>query len=117
RVVLVANLNNENASFHSGPGQMALFGAVLPSEKDLSITGLTLPAGKYEAIAAGDWKSKELLLSVTDKADAVLGKSKPEAPQVKFETKESTKANLKVTNVKSEGPSLYMFTLLTVLKP
>lgn len=105
--------------FHSGPGQMALFGAVVPEGQDLSITGMTLSKGDYVAIGAGDTVSKDLDLAVLD-SDAKVFKEDTESdtvPVVTFNAKSNgVKAGLRAKNVKSKGPSLCMFALLTIIE-
>lgn len=105
--------------FHSGPGQLALFGAVVPKGKDLSITGMTLSKGDYVAIGAGDTVSRDLDLAVLD-GEANVFKEDSESdstPVVTFNAKNNNvKAGLRATNVDSKGPSLCMCALLTIIE-
>jgi hypothetical protein len=121
-----------NLLFHSGSGQMALIGVVLPPRENEAtrpptiskgeehvkyVIGLSFFKREYIVIAAGDGKAKHLTLGILDGNDKELkaDKSVSRNPVVRYTPATNNfRAGLRLTNETSEGPSLCMCALLCV---
>jgi hypothetical protein len=99
------------AGFLNTDGEWSVVGTILKPGESLTQSGIDLPAGNHIFTAVGDTQAQNIdltLLAGTKK----LAEDVEDDPNPVLEYKGSGAVNLRVTNVKSGGPSLTMAAVL-----
>jgi len=101
--------------FHSGNGGIALFGAVLEPDENLTIQGLSLIPADYLILSASDRNAKNLDLIAMNATKKILKSCEDDDdnPVLVFGVTANTgKVNVQLKNVDAKGPTFCMFSVL-----
>lgn len=101
----------EVVDFSKGPGQWGVFGSIIPSGADLTISGLTPGGGSRFWVCGADQTTKDVDLFLYDQTGRLLKKDDrvdPPFPRLDFRTNPDESYAVKVKNVQSARPSLIL---------
>lgn len=99
------------AGFLDSEGEWALFGTLLTEGQYLTQSGIDLPDGNHAFMAAGDTVARDLDLAVLKGNKQVAEDTDDDANPVCFYRGSGT-VSVKLTNVKSNGPTLALAAVL-----
>jgi len=105
--------------FHDVKNQWALYGSVLKEGEDMSIINLDVGTGRRAVLAGGDSFARDVDLFVRDRDDKVVAKDEDDdaVPVVSLTATRYQGAKITYKNVRSQGASLTLMTMLRFEKP
>ena len=100
--------------FHDQENQWSLFGSILESGQETTLTNIAMGTGKRIVVAAGDANATDVDLFLLNSSGSVIEKdTEPDAtPIFEYKTGGTGTYGIRVKNSKSKGPAMVIATLL-----
>lgn len=115
-IVMAANNVNmkvkERVNFQAGSNQWAMYGGIFREGDEISITNVALGTGRRVIVSAGDTTVKDIDLFVSVEGEEAKDVLDDAEPIVDVTATNVSSATIRIQNVKSNGASLILTTIL-----